>query len=321
MTYNWEPDTQYNLGDVVVYQGVKYSIVQPHRSQSDWTPPVTPALWKRVPEAYGGDSQQHQQQPQQPSYGGYGDNNDHKKWDEHQTQKVDIPKEEKKKNWYDLDDDRKRQLEIGGGLAAGAALLAGGYMAYKHHENKEEEEKKAQAWGAQNWVGEAQSRTQDYHASGSNNNVPVQWVLVHGKQIPENAIRGGAEQNGTPIFICRAYYEGSVQVGKAASHFNEGGVIGYGHQEVSVPTYEILVGDQRSVHWVDQNGDVDLKELGAKPVEAGHEADGTPLYIAQGLVEGSTQPGKCSTKLRAAFIPYGGSEKEVKSYRVLCLNN
>ena len=45
-------------------------------------------------------------------YGGYGDNNDNKRWDDHQPQKVDIPPEEKKKNWWDLDDDRKRQLEV-----------------------------------------------------------------------------------------------------------------------------------------------------------------------------------------------------------------
>lgn len=85
----WEPGTQYNYGDIVEFEcklfnlvdshslsssfiGARYKIIQPHRSQvtpavpctislviivssyyftqSDWTPPVTPALWGRIPD-------------------------------------------------------------------------------------------------------------------------------------------------------------------------------------------------------------------------------------------------------------------------------
>lgn len=53
-----------------MHAGHKYQIVQPHRSQSDWTPPITPALWTRLPEEYVGPSPGYQsppaQQPQQP---------------------------------------------------------------------------------------------------------------------------------------------------------------------------------------------------------------------------------------------------------------
>lgn len=35
-------------GDVVVHQGVKYRVVQPHTSQSNWTPPAVPALFSRL---------------------------------------------------------------------------------------------------------------------------------------------------------------------------------------------------------------------------------------------------------------------------------
>ena len=37
---------------------------------------------------------------------------DEKRWDEHNHQKVDIPHEEQKKDWWDLDDNRKKQLEV-----------------------------------------------------------------------------------------------------------------------------------------------------------------------------------------------------------------
>lgn len=80
----------------------------------------------------------------------------------HPDQTVDIPHEEQKKKWWDLDDDRKKQLEvqislslsffipgslsdsplsqIGGGLLAGAALLGGGYYAWHEREKKKTEE-------------------------------------------------------------------------------------------------------------------------------------------------------------------------------------
>lgn len=44
----WEADTDYVVGDRRTYDGLLYKCVQAHRSQDDWTPDVTPALWVRV---------------------------------------------------------------------------------------------------------------------------------------------------------------------------------------------------------------------------------------------------------------------------------
>ncbi|CAL1707879.1 unnamed protein product [Somion occarium] len=354
--YNWEPDTQYNLGDVVVYEGTfcdvfnvqsnlmytlvcvghKYKIVQAHRSQADWAPPVVPALWERVHEEYHGGEQQHYEQPQygqpqqpqqQPGYnpgysygappdqGGYkyqGNLGDEK----HPDQTVEIKPEEQKKNWYDLDDDRKKKLEIGGGLLAGIAAVGAGYYAYHEHE-KSEEEKKANIWALQSWLKEARARTDDFYRNGPR--APTTWILVEGKNIPQGALPGG-EENGQPLYICRAFHEGSLQIGKASPVFKEGAVIGYAHKEIHLPTYEVLLGDPRAVRWVDFHGRLDLARLGARPVEGGREAKGTPLFIAQAHHKNAIHPGKISEKLDSAFIPYGGGEKEIKDYRVLCYN-
>ena len=88
-----------------------------------------------------------------------------------------------------------------------------------------------------------------------------------------------------------------TEVGKAAGHLQEGGVIGYAHHEISVNTYEVLVGDARGVHWVNDHGHLNPEKLGSTPVEGGKDADGTPLFIAQAHLNNSVQPGKCSTKL------------------------
>lgn len=42
----WATDTNYNAGDKVKKDGVVYEVIQSHRSQSDWQPSSTPALYK-----------------------------------------------------------------------------------------------------------------------------------------------------------------------------------------------------------------------------------------------------------------------------------
>ncbi|KAJ3483283.1 hypothetical protein NLI96_g6428 [Meripilus lineatus] len=315
MTAGWEPGTQYNYGDVVSYQGHRYKIIQPHRSQGDWAPDIVPALWGRIPDDnQGGDHQQHhQQQPfdaghnyGQPPQSGYHDEKPH-----HDEQQQQQQQPEPEKSWFD---EHKTELKVGGGIVAGLAALGGAaYALHKHEEHKEE--RKEQAENAQQWLESAQARTQAYHANGPRG--PTTWVLTEGHNIPQGALVGG-EEDGRPIYIARAFHKGSMQVGKAAPHFKKGATVGYAHNEIDFGTYEILLGNPNSVRWVDGHGRLNLQSLGARPVEGGYEANGTPLFIAQASIKGSIQPGKISEKLDRAFIPYGGDEKEAKDYRILC---
>ncbi|KAJ7928602.1 carbohydrate-binding module family 12 protein [Mycena leptocephala] len=327
----WEPGTFYSEGSVVEYEGHKYKIIQPHTSQSDWTPVITPALWGRLDGHDGGeyrqqqhhghhDSEKHhnynipQTQGGLPSSDSLNVNHDsekHHSYNIPQTQgglpssdSLNISHEERQKHWYDLDGNHKKELEIGGGLLAGAALLASGYTAFKHHENNEEE-KKAQTWALQNWVHDAEARTAQYRQYGARS--PATWILNHGKNIPQEAIVVGKEHSWT-LYICRAFYNGGLQLGKASDAFQKGAVIGYKHEEIQLGTYEILVGDMNGLRWVDASGHLD----------GGREDDGTPLYIAEAPHNGAVHPGKASEKLDGAYIPYDGKEKCVKSYRVLC---
>lgn len=49
----WKAGTAYAVGDRTQYQSTLYKCIQAHTSQDDWTPDVTPALWKVVSvEAY-----------------------------------------------------------------------------------------------------------------------------------------------------------------------------------------------------------------------------------------------------------------------------
>ncbi|KAH9924314.1 carbohydrate-binding module family 12 protein [Epithele typhae] len=336
MVQEWEPGTQYNIGDVVAYEGKsfraricshphlrvhpghRYKIIQAHRSQSDWTPPVTPALWGRIPEEERQHHEhrehhepRHDQPPPPQQCGG-----NEKPWDQHTQQQVPIHEDERKHGWDGLSDERKKQIEVGGGLALGLAAIGAGVFGYKMHE-KNEEEKKAHVWALQNWIHEGEQRTREYYEGRTR--APATWILIDGKDIPTNIAIAGGQEHGQPHYICRAFHEGSLQIGKASPIFEKGGVIGYAHKEFHMPKFEVLVGDPRAIRWIDMEGRFDPEKLGgARPVEGGREADGTPLYVAQGMYNNAIIPGKCSTHLSAAFVPYAQGEKEVKHYRVLC---
>lgn len=84
---------------------------------------MTPALWGLIPEDYGGSNEkqsggyqpsyeQPQQQPYQDQRPPFDSQPSGQNWDEHKHQKVDIPSEEQNKHWWDLDDERKKKLEV-----------------------------------------------------------------------------------------------------------------------------------------------------------------------------------------------------------------
>jgi len=66
------------------------------------------------------------------------------------------------------------------------------------------------------------------------------WILVEGRNIPENAIVAGKEKR-KPLYIARAFYEGGIHIGKAGRHIPSGAVIPYNGHEIPVDTYEVLV--------------------------------------------------------------------------------
>lgn len=45
---NWQPNTAYAVGALVMFNGVEYKCIQAHTSQVGWEPPNVPALWQPV---------------------------------------------------------------------------------------------------------------------------------------------------------------------------------------------------------------------------------------------------------------------------------
>jgi len=163
MVNYWQPGIQYDRGDVVEFNGARYSVIQAHFSQSDWEPgPNTASLWGRIPEGeydhhthrYDHENCHEEKQtltdpycqPRQtetpPQQQAYAPQTAEKPWDHYPEENADIPHEEHKKKLWNLSDDRKKQLEIGGALMAGVATIGAGYYAYHKHEQKEEKKRR-----------------------------------------------------------------------------------------------------------------------------------------------------------------------------------
>lgn len=137
----------------------------------------------------------------------------------------------------------------------------------------------------------------------------ITWVQATGGTIPDGAAVAGYEQDGSPLFIARAEYNGGVHPGKIRNEFQAAN-IPYGGNEVKVNPYQVLVGPTK---WeAAENGEI---PLGA--IVAGREADGSPLYVARAEYAGGLHPGKVRPEFGAANIPYGGKEVKVSCYEVL----
>ncbi|KAI7833697.1 hypothetical protein BX661DRAFT_177374 [Kickxella alabastrina] len=134
----------------------------------------------------------------------------------------------------------------------------------------------------------------------------VHWVAASDNHIPPQAVQGGVEKDGTPLFVARARYRGGLHPGKAGQHIQDGGcAIGWGHKEVNLGNMRFCAKDELVVQ-------------GFRPVEAGHEETGEPLFIAKSLYEGSQQLGKCAPHIKKGMsFPYGHKERTTDEYKVL----
>jgi|GEM_PF-697673 len=137
------------------------------------------------------------------------------------------------------------------------------------------------------------------------------WVKIHsGNEIPSNAMIGGKDSDGSPLFVAHANYNGNWHPGKTRKSWNSAS-IEYGGQEIYVPDYEVLIGKE-DLNWVIvSNGNVPNNT-----VISGHENQ-NDLLTCRCEFQGSTQVGKTWRGNKACNIGYGGKGINVLNYEVL----
>lgn len=134
----------------------------------------------------------------------------------------------------------------------------------------------------------------------------VRWVPASNGYVPPGAVQGGNEQNGQPLFVCRAQYNGGVHIGKVVGQACN---FGWGGAEVTMPQYEVLTGIQG--RWVPGNGGY----VPPGALQGGNEATGQPLYICRSQYRGGVHVGKVVGQ--NCNFGWGGAEITMPQYEVL----
>jgi hypothetical protein len=147
--------------------------------------------------------------------------------------------------------------------------------------------------------------------SSSTSTLVQKWSAASGGNVPSNAaLIGGREADGTRLYLARGAYLGGIQIGKVRPRLS-GMSIGYGGQEIMVPSYEVLISDGQTR--TPAFGD----NVPAAALQIGREKDGTPLYAAIVPYLNGVHLGKVRPGFTGASIGYGGKEVMVTSYYVL----
>ncbi|XP_053677724.1 uncharacterized protein LOC128727804 [Anopheles nili] len=137
------------------------------------------------------------------------------------------------------------------------------------------------------------------------------WIPCTSHQgIPPMAVHAGNDQDGSPIYVGRAYHDGDnlpakVLPTKQAAYVSHNGL------EIFKSNFEVLTGT--GFTWVgSSNGHV---PAGAVP--AGNTVSGSPLYVGRAHHLSSLTPGKVHREHGCLYIPFAGAEQSYLQYEVL----
>ncbi|XP_066259122.1 uncharacterized protein [Euwallacea similis] len=136
-----------------------------------------------------------------------------------------------------------------------------------------------------------------------------EWLPNHDGRVPPNAVVGGKTSDGEDLYIGRVGHDGAWTVGKVQPSHNTC-YIPFDGKEVAHKEYEILV----SYRWVDVAPGAMFP---AFAIQGGKDVDGSPIYVGQGFHNGDWLPAKVIPNKRAVYVPYGGKEIAVPTFKVL----
>lgn len=151
-------------------------------------------------------------------------------------------------------------------------------------------------------------------AAGLLQGVPAsaQWVAGQRGHIPVADGPTGRQDDGRPLWVCRAWYNGGLHPGKVRPGFR-GCNIGWGGEEHAIERYEVLAGGAGGYAWV-------RAQRGFIPdfaIAAGRDSDGRTLFVCRARYRNGVHPGKIYNSFGGCNIGWGGREPMVTTYEVL----
>ncbi len=132
--------------------------------------------------------------------------------------------------------------------------------------------------------------------------MPLATVPAINGSVPQDAIRAGTDVDGTPLYICSAYYANGTHPGKLHSSFG-GCNISYAGVEHTIPSYFVLRPDWLGIPTFD--------------FPAGTDSDGSPLHVCRAFFEGGLYPGKTRATWKTCNFGLAGKEEAGTLYEIL----
>ncbi len=135
------------------------------------------------------------------------------------------------------------------------------------------------------------------------------WQPNHG-YIPHNAFMAGHEGNGRILYLCRAHFKGSTQIGKTwrGYHFCN---ISYAGREILLPNYSVYIRRALHGHWRHGNYNIPSNAL-----RGGTDTNGKPLFVCKTRFHNSVQPGKTWPGYHKCNFSYAGREILHSHYKI-----
>jgi hypothetical protein len=130
------------------------------------------------------------------------------------------------------------------------------------------------------------------------------WATAANGEVPDGAVAGGREKDGTTIYVARTAAGGGMHVGSLRNEYG-GCKVMFGGDELLSTEYEVLVADAADCEWIAARdgalvmrnepktasvgayvefgleGGVDLQPFEKAQCPAGYEEDGALLYVAR----------------------------------------
>ncbi len=132
--------------------------------------------------------------------------------------------------------------------------------------------------------------------------MPLATVPASNGFVPNDAIRAGTDVDGTPLYICSAFFGDGTHPGKLHSSFG-GCNISYGGVEHTITNYYVLRPDWLGIP------DYDFP--------AGVDVDGSPLHVCRGFFNKGLYPGKKRQTWTTCSFGLGGIEQSATDYEIL----
>ncbi|XP_060519826.1 uncharacterized protein LOC132698015 [Cylas formicarius] len=135
------------------------------------------------------------------------------------------------------------------------------------------------------------------------------WVASSSGQVPPSAFAGG-EDNGEPVYVIRAQYNGALLPGKLIPSHGQA-YVAWGGAENTVQEYEVLC--DFPGQWVACSGG----NIPGNALPGGQSEDGEALFVGRVVHDGSLTVGKIQPSHGVLYIPYGGQELSFSDYEIL----